>query len=71
MPTSDFPRGNVGFSAFRAKIPKNHPIFTRNSTIFGYNLSVLVNFPGQIFFLRLFVKRGGSFQREERSMSDF
>ena len=30
----------VGFSALRAKIPKNHPIFTRNSAIFGYNLSV-------------------------------
>ena len=40
MPTSDFPCANVGFSALRAKIRENHPIFTRNSAIFGYNLSV-------------------------------
>ena len=40
MPTSDFPCANVGFSALRAKIPKNHPIFTRKLDIFGYNLSV-------------------------------
>ena len=40
MPTSDFPRANVGFSALTAKIRENHPICTRNSTIFGYNLSV-------------------------------
>ena len=40
MPTSDFPRANVGFSALRAKISKNDPIFTRYSAIFGYNLSV-------------------------------
>ena len=40
MPTSDFPRANVGFSALRAKIPKNDPIFNRNSATFGYNLSV-------------------------------
>ena len=40
MPTSDFPRANVGFSALRAKIRENHPIFTRNSAIFGHNLFV-------------------------------
>ena len=40
MPTSDFPCANVGFSALRAKIRENHPIFTRYSAIFGYNLSV-------------------------------
>ena len=40
MPASDFPRANVGFSALRAKIRENHPIFTRNSAIFGHNLSV-------------------------------
>ena len=40
MPTSDFPRANVGFSALRAKMRENHPIFTRYSAIFGYNLFV-------------------------------
>ena len=40
MLTSDFPHENVGFSALTAKIRENHPIFTRNSAIFGYNLSV-------------------------------
>ena len=40
MPASDFPRVNVGFSALRAKICENDPICTRNSAIFGYNLSV-------------------------------
>ena len=40
MPASDFPCANVGFSALRAKIRENHPIFTRNTAIFGYNLSV-------------------------------
>ena len=40
MPTSDFPRANVGFSALRAKICENDTICTRNSAIFGYNLSV-------------------------------
>ena len=40
MPASDFPRANVGFSALTAKIHENHPIFTRNSAIFGHNLSV-------------------------------
>ena len=50
IPTSDFPLANVGFSVLRAKIPKNDPIFTRNSAIFGYNLSVFFSFPGQFSF---------------------
>ena len=62
---------NVGFSALRAKIREKHPIFTRKSATFGANPSVFFSFPGQIFFFRPFVKRGGSFQREARSMSDF
>ena len=62
------PRANVGFSALRAKIRENHPIFTRNSAIFGYNLSV---FQAKFSFLGSSFKRGGSFQREARSMSDF
>ena len=48
MPTSDFPRANVGFSALTAKIRENYPIFTRNSAIFGYNLSV---FQAKVSFL--------------------
>ena len=67
MPASDFPRANVGFSALRAKIPKNDPHCTRNSAIFGYNLSV---FQAKFSHFRLFVKRGGGFQLGERSMSD-
>ena len=70
LPTSDFPHANVGFSALRAKIRKNGLIFTQKSAIFGYNHSVFFSFPDQIFFFRLFVKRGGSFRREDRSMSD-
>ena len=71
IPASDFPYANVGFSALRAKLAKIGPIFIRQSAIFGYNVSVFLSFPGQIFFFRLFVKRGDSFQREERSTSDF
>ena len=48
MPASDFPRANVGFSALTAKIRENDPIFTRNSAIFGYNLSV---FQAKLSFL--------------------
>ena len=33
MTTSDFPHANIGFSALRAKIPKNDPIFTENRLV--------------------------------------
>ena len=39
---------NVEFSALPAKIRENHPIVTRNSAIFGYDLSV---FQAKVSFL--------------------